>query len=190
MHQLRNQFLLFACHQTYPEQKIQIADIKTDAFGKPFIPNSGFHFSISKTKNTIGIIISESNVGIDIVEDSFFPDLDIYTEEELKILQSNSRLSPILFTRKEALLKAVGIGFRAEPKNIDVLSAQILFLNQTYYLSSFYVSDIKSIISIGTTNIKYEKTIETTLCKCIEHLSSIQLMTIKKLHLHNGQMEL
>lgn len=190
MHQLRNQFLLFACHQTYPEQKIQIADIKKDAFGKPFIPNSDFHFSISKTKNRIAIIISESNVGIDLVEDIFFPDLDIYTQDELKTLRLNNRLAPILFSRKEALLKAVGIGFRGEPKNIDARSAQILFLNQTYYLSSFYVSEIKGIISISTTKIKYEKTIETTLYKCIENLSSIRFMTIKKLHLHNGQMEL
>ncbi|MDI9320173.1 MAG: 4'-phosphopantetheinyl transferase superfamily protein [Phycisphaerales bacterium] len=187
--QLRNQLLIFACHQIYPEQKIQISDIKTDAFGKPFIPNSGFHFSISKTKKTIAVLISESNVGIDLVADIFFPDLDIYTQDELKILQSNKHLAPILFTRKEALLKTIGTGFRAEPKNIDVFPAQILFLNQTYYLCSFYVDEIKCTLSLCTTKNKLENAMDTTLYTFAPSLSSLSFAVIKKLHLRSVQME-
>jgi phosphopantetheinyl transferase (holo-ACP synthase) len=129
-----------------------INDFRTDALGKPFLPNNDFKFSISKTKGTLAILSScNSEVGVDILdegEEQFFSDLDVYTNEEKNCGIIHPEYLPIIFTRKEALLKAAGLGFRAEPKNIDVLQQEVTFLQKRFLISSFRIGELKIIVSI------------------------------------------
>lgn len=101
---------------------------RTDA-GKPFLENnSELHFNLSHSRGAFLIALGTGRqVGVDI--EAYAPDVD-YRELEFVALSSAERdlfkQTPTTFTfrriwtAKEALAKACGIGLRAEPHSINV----------------------------------------------------------------------
>lgn len=96
-----------------------------DEYGKPSISEAVF-FSISHTKNAIAVAISHAPVGIDVeavvsysrINDSHFLARTMNAAEQQLITgSSDPRLAFTgLWTRKEALVKAIGTGL-----NLDTL---------------------------------------------------------------------
>lgn len=102
--------------------------------GQPYIPGEDLPFSLSRTKNLFAFVVGKSNqyLGIDI--EQIKPDIDYegiahnyfsHREQQLVLSQHNiSDQKHVFFeiwTRKEALLKAIGIGINTELSRVQVL---------------------------------------------------------------------
>jgi 4'-phosphopantetheinyl transferase len=102
--------------------------------GKPFIPGEDLPFSLSRTKNLFAFVVGKSNqfLGIDI--EQIKPEIDFASiaynyfsvrEQQMVLSQSNitdqKRIFFEIWTRKEALLKAIGIGLNTDLNKVQVL---------------------------------------------------------------------
>jgi 4'-phosphopantetheinyl transferase len=101
-----------------------------NSHGKPEIKNSSLHFNLSHSKDAFAIAISESvNVGVDLEKQNI--DLNykaivkrFFSEAESKYIlfpeeQSLDRFF-LLWTRKEAFLKAIGTGIISDLSHVEV----------------------------------------------------------------------
>jgi len=105
-------------------------------YGKPYIPD-GPYFSISHCKESIAVAIDEEPVGIDIesirrVDD----DLIIRTmcareQEEIQTAQNPAKAFTRLWTQKEAVVKAQGIGIQSFEQLRDIRMQNAEFKIQT-----------------------------------------------------------
>jgi 4'-phosphopantetheinyl transferase len=100
-----------------------------DANNKPFLEENQFYFNISHTMDAFAFVISKPFYsGIDIENTKQNIDIDpiiniALSSKERQILEGNSDLRDKFFrlwTRKEALLKAIGIGIIDELPCIEV----------------------------------------------------------------------
>lgn len=100
-----------------------------DANNKPFLEGNPFYFNISHTKDAFAFVISKPFYsGIDIENTKQNIDIDpiiniAFSSKEQQFLAGNTNLRDNFFrlwTRKEALLKAIGIGIIDELSCIEV----------------------------------------------------------------------
>jgi 4'-phosphopantetheinyl transferase len=104
-------------------------DIKYSPFGKPCIEKYEYlNFSASHTRSAIVFVLADSRIGIDI--ESIITDRDIsfianyftQAEKEQVLENCNSNRKTIeIWTRKEAYLKALGIGLNRPLNTFSVL---------------------------------------------------------------------
>ena len=139
--------------------KQDLNDIKYDVFNKPFI-NDNFHFSIAHSGDfVVCVAATEKSVGIDVEKIKPIDVLllkEIFTSEEWRILElKNYDLNYFYFlwTRKEAVLKAIGKGIFEEMGNIDVLKDEIIYEVQSYYI---YDISLNSYFKIALASTKKE----------------------------------
>lgn len=94
---------------------IDCRDFDRSPNGKPFIRN-GIQFNISHSKNIVSVGFSDQVIGVDL---EYTKDIDInpiisclHPEEKKYIEQSSNRMKTFynIWTRKEAYLKAKGVG--------------------------------------------------------------------------------
>jgi len=115
-------------------RSIKIVESKS---GKPFISDEVLPFSISRTKNSFAFVIGRSNqfLGVDIEQinpDVEFPGISrsfFSTKEQQRIfsidsIEEQQRFFFEIWTRKEALLKALGVGINTELSNVQVLEGE------------------------------------------------------------------
>lgn len=134
---------------------IQQLDIRVNDYGKPFIPDSTLHFSLSHSKKLwcigicnereLGVDIEELNVNIEYNEIA----QNYFSNDEQKAV--NQSLNPLnefykLWTRKEAVLKATGIGLNTDLCQIEVLGNKCTInqnpiINKTYAIESIKVDN-------------------------------------------------
>lgn len=106
------------------------------AYGKPYLREfSEVHFSISHSENRAALALAEFEVGIDIEVERKLEDLDLLAEqclngEEKKVVAGcrpieASRLFLKFWTRKEAVLKALGIGLSYQLDKINASKANV-----------------------------------------------------------------
>lgn len=110
----------------------ELIRILKNKHGKPYIKFYKLKFNISHSKNKLAIAISSSEVGIDI--EYVNPNFDIYEiiditlseAEKLNIKNLAFKLQKKQFykywTKKEALLKAVGTGVNIDLTQLEMLS--------------------------------------------------------------------
>lgn len=104
--------------------------------GKPFIPD-GPYFSISHCKEGIAVAIDAEPVGIDIEsirladEDLIIRTMCAREQEEIRSAQDPARAFTRLWTQKEALVKAQGIGIVSFEQLRDVRIQNSEFRIQT-----------------------------------------------------------
>ena len=106
--------------------------IKADAQGKPFLPGEPeLSFNLSHTQGCAGIVLAIGHpVGVDIEKLHALSDLEGLIErvcttgerQELLRIPHEKREGFFfqLWTRKEALLKALGSGLRFDPRRVEV----------------------------------------------------------------------
>ena len=105
-------------------------EFTVDALGKPAL-DSTLHFNLSHGGELGALVIShEQPVGIDIepwrpVNDALAVGATVFTELEMQGWSSASAAEVDvsflrLWTRKEALLKAIGLGLSLDPKTVDI----------------------------------------------------------------------
>lgn len=114
--------------------KAKSIKIGESEYGKPFISGMDLPFSLSRTKNLFAFVVGHSNqfLGIDI--EQIKPEIDFMNisrnyfnvkEQELILSFNNiddqKRTFFEIWTRKEALLKAIGIGINTELSKVPVL---------------------------------------------------------------------
>ncbi len=100
-------------------------EILFSEYGKPYAPCKK-KFSISHSSELCAIAISDSEIGLDVekIEEVFPSEAKmIFTEEERKWAEDCIERLYQLWTMKESVLKAVGMGFYLEPASFSVLEA-------------------------------------------------------------------
>ena len=153
----RNQFItahgmlrnILSRYMDFSPSQIQF---KRTSNGKPYVhfPTTFIKFNISHSENLILIALADHEIGIDLekVKDSFeYNELSktYFSHHEQKEITS----SPLpkktfykLWTRKEAVLKASGIGITDELKNIEIcFSENNASLSNDFYVSTFPVEN-------------------------------------------------
>lgn len=146
-------------------KSIRIADTDT---GKPYLPGYDLSFSLSRTKNMFAFVIGKNDqiLGIDI--EQIKPEIDFLsialnyfgTEEQKTVFSSrNAEAQKLIFfeiwTRKEALLKALGVGLNTDLVKVHVLEGEnvldLLGKQNSYH--SFKIDTVRkkeAIISIAS----------------------------------------
>ena len=106
--------------------------VLVDQYGKPFIKDHPIQFNISHTENRVLLGFSQQAIGIDIEKIIALPDLDLLIEysmhpDEIYFLNVQEPLQKLqlfyrLWTKKEALVKAMGIGLGKELSSFTLQS--------------------------------------------------------------------
>lgn len=140
----------------YLKQPAESLRFRLAANNKPFIADLGIdelHFNLSDSADKILIAVARSPVGIDIelvkpnfrYHDILSNNFSIPEAEYIKLCDNHKRFF-LLWTRKEAILKATGIGLTDHLKQIPSLNGEhlmdgnLLATNANWRLSSFEAS--------------------------------------------------
>jgi len=107
--------------------------IEADSFGKPFIPHSSLQFNISHCGDVFLGGFSNSEIGVDLESIRPIPEKveEYFTPKERESLQAGSAAARAesffeIWTRKEAVLKALGTGLFRDLDSLEVGSNQDL----------------------------------------------------------------
>jgi 4'-phosphopantetheinyl transferase len=105
--------------------------------GKPFTAGIDLPFSLSRTNNSFAFVIGRSNQSLGIDIEQIKPGIDFFSiartyfspKEQQLISSFDSIIEQIhifyeIWTRKEALLKAIGIGIITELSKVEVLEGE------------------------------------------------------------------
>ena len=124
-----------------------LADIKVDAFQRPYF-DADIDFNISHSGNVaVCCATTKGKVGVDVEEmyqvnvhdyDSYF------TAKEWAIIDNSGDKADAFFklwTRKEAVLKAIGTGFSTPLQAIEVVDDDASYKNKIYHLSEIKIED-------------------------------------------------
>lgn len=117
----------------YIKQSPEKIQFSTNEYGKPFLEGSSIRFNMSHSHNMVAYIITfNNNIGIDIefndnkLDIKKLFDLVLTPRERIifDLLKPEQQASTFynLWTKKEALTKAIGIGLSYPLSNIEALS--------------------------------------------------------------------
>jgi len=113
---------------------ISFEAIKKDEFGKPFLSNCEWNFSISHSGNYAVLILSKNNfIGIDIetkFEQTYRLKEKFSTNYELDFIGNDSRQSALIWSAKESIYKAYGkkkLIFKEDMRLIDQKEGELNF---------------------------------------------------------------
>ena len=130
------------------------ARICRGVYGKPSLPD-GPEFSLSHGGSLAVLVVSNAPVGADAERLDRTADAAhlerLLTQEEARWLREtpDARFSA-LWTRKEAVMKAVGLGLRLAPSAIDVLADTVCAADLTLHLQTLELcGHVVSIASVA-----------------------------------------
>lgn len=134
-------------------------EIKRDTHNKPFVPDWGV-FNISHSGNFVTIAYSNKlyEIGVDIEkcgEINVNELIHYFHEEEVEYISASTNPSTAFYsiwTRKEAVLKADGIGIVHGLNKFSTLSDTVLFNGNKFRLHTLYVNpNYASTLAIANT---------------------------------------
>jgi 4'-phosphopantetheinyl transferase len=109
-----------------PQDIIYIKDIN----GKPWVKDDPVFFNISHTRDSFAIVISgHFNAGVDLEKVNRAMDIEsiikrVFSKKEIEFILKSSDITRdrffLLWTRKEALLKAIGTGIISQLSHLEV----------------------------------------------------------------------
>ena len=108
------------------------ASITKDSNGKPQLADSSIHFNLSHSGNYVILGVSDHIIGVDIemnapYSSSVARKCFTIKEQAWLLSNTNSNIQPFsdaffkLWTGKESIMKAIGLGFRLAPESFQVL---------------------------------------------------------------------
>ena len=128
------------------EEKITSYKISESINGKPYIDNSNIFYSISHKNKMVGLIISDSEVGLDIE----YVDTEnikrkstlkyFFTEKERESITNNEELLT-LWTKKESYIKLNG-GMLRDAIGLDINNINVIY--DTFKLDNYIITICKS----------------------------------------------
>lgn len=128
------------------EEKITSYKISKSINGKPYIDNSNIFYNISHKNKMVGLIISDSEVGLDI---EYIDTENIkrestlkyfFTEKERESITTNEELLT-LWTKKESYIKLNG-GKLRDAIGLDINNTNVIF--DTFKLDNYIITICKS----------------------------------------------
>lgn len=128
------------------EEKITSYKISKSINGKPYIDNSNIFYNISHKNKMVGLIISDSEVGLDI---EYLDTENIkresilkyfFTEKERESITTNEDLLT-LWTKKESYIKLNG-GMLRDAIGLDINNTNVIF--DTFKLDNYIITICKS----------------------------------------------
>lgn len=161
--------LIRMIHQFGLQSIYSLNDLQYSDFNRPYFEGD-FDFNISHSGEiAVCAAISKGKIGIDIEEvRQVIPDMLMMelTAEEQKIISGDS--DPVsafyrLWTRKEALLKAIGQGVFGSLSGLNMNQARVELSGEMYYLSE--ISPLNS----------YQVAIASTVWEKVQRMSCILL---------------
>ena len=128
------------------EEKITSYKISESINGKPYIDNSNIFYNISHKNKMVGLIISDSEVGLDIE----YVDTEnikrkstlkyFFTEKERESITNNEELLT-LWTKKESYIKLNG-GMLRDAIGLDINNINAIY--DTFKLDNYIITICKS----------------------------------------------
>lgn len=128
------------------EEKITSYKISESINGKPYIDNSNIFYNISHKNKMVGLIISDSEVGLDIE----YVDTEnikrkstlkyFFTEKERESITNNEELLT-LWTKKESYIKLNG-GMLRDAIGLDINNTNVIY--DTFKLDNYIITICKS----------------------------------------------
>ena len=128
------------------EEGITSYKISKSINGKPYIDNSNIFYNISHKNKMVGLIISDSEVGLDIE----YVDTEnikrkstlkyFFTEKERESITNNEELLT-LWTKKESYIKLNG-GMLRDAIGLDINNTNVIF--DTFKLDNYIITICKS----------------------------------------------
>lgn len=113
--------------------------------GKPFFEKGKVFFNLSNTKNTVIVVVSDSEIGVDLEFNRPYKK-SIYTrvfcKKEITFLEasSNEAFEFInLWTKKEAVVKLFGGGISMGLTNFSVLKNELTVFSKTVLIDKYEV---------------------------------------------------
>lgn len=128
------------------EEKITSYKISKSINGKPYIDNSNIFYNISHKNKMVGLIISDSEVGLDIeyIDTENIKRESIlkyfFTEKERESITTNEDLLT-LWTKKESYIKLNG-GMLRDAIGLDINNTNVIF--DTFKLDNYIITICKS----------------------------------------------
>lgn len=128
------------------EEKITSYKISESKNGKPYLENSNIFYNISHKNKMVGLIISNSEVGLDI---EYIDTENIkrestlkyfFTEKERESITNNEELLT-LWTKKESYIKLNG-GMLRDAIGLDINNTNVIF--DTFKLDNYIITICKS----------------------------------------------
>jgi 4'-phosphopantetheinyl transferase len=132
-------------------------DMNCNDFGKPYFENYPIRFNITHSGNFVACIISNdtSTIGIDaeVVKAVNTKDFkDLWSEEEWADIQSNDIAVFFKYwTRKEAVVKAIGKGLNIPLNQISVSNGAAKVAGEIYFLKAINISP-QILINVASPN--------------------------------------
>lgn len=128
------------------EEKITSYKISESINGKPYIDNSNIFYNISHKNKMVGLIISDSEVGLDIE----YVDTEnikrkstlkyFFTEKERESITNNEELLT-LWTKKESYIKLNG-GMLRDAIGLDINNINVIYY--TFKLDNYIITICKN----------------------------------------------
>lgn len=127
-------------YQTLLSNGLPVSPISITDTGKPYLPDSGIHISLSHSKGICAVAVADRLVGVDveIVKKSYPPHMIERSLSESEKAVYNGDFTR-LWCRKEVIAKMTGKGIIGYPNNIDTteykfMEQQIEHAGQKYWL--------------------------------------------------------
>ena len=108
--------------------------IERSPLGRPYVVGSPVHFSVSRTAGLAVVAVARDPIGVDVERIAPLPELAALVEACLDAREAawfahlpESERTAFFYrcwTRKEACLKALGVGLTRDPRSVDTLDEQ------------------------------------------------------------------
>lgn len=145
--------------------------------GKPFIKGAKkFFFSVSHSGEYVAFVIGRDFVGCDI-QKKIPCDISIgnviFTKEEQALVKDSEEFYK-MWTLKEALLKAIGIGISEEGLAVNIVKnkkiSEVIYDNKKYYFKCFQDTPFGYSLSVWSANKAVDSEIQMVDYNCLYSL--------------------
>ncbi len=154
---LLGKLMVYIGFKMFYNSELAFENFLKNSYGKPYIKNCSLNFNISHSGNTVVCIFSKQAVGIDVeeakdIEYTLFE--NVFTDKEMKEI---SRLGLFKFyeywTKKEAVIKAIGKGMSIPLLDIEVKDNHCVYENVKWNIKSLQLNTMHcAVASKSTTN--------------------------------------
>jgi 4'-phosphopantetheinyl transferase len=128
------------------DSKLILSDLQYNTYHRPYF-NAEFDFNIAHSGNMVtccGTDIGQIGIDIEHIKEIDLSDYtDYFTTNEWNIIDNYSNRSSGFYdfwTRKEAVLKAIGSGFHTPLSSVDVSEESVVYDDITYHIQPLEIN--------------------------------------------------